>query len=201
MSRGRPKSKSSDLLIEKFELFRDDIIQNEKVVPPSSEIWKNFGLKDITNKAIYSAALRWFDKQCDSKDKEYLQCEPEISMEISLVSKDDSSLNSTEEKEISAKKFSIVLSNDVWKTIEPCSTQYRRKIDETHKSGVRTYYILQPGVWSNVIADKIADSRADIICNFTFERSKVYQNGEFYVDITAKCATCKAVLHGKNWRF
>ncbi len=194
MSRGRPKSEKSDILEQLFESQQDQIILNDKVVPPKTEIWSGF-MQYGNPKAIYTAALRWW-KERSHVNQETILDDTKGSMEISLESKNDSSLNSSGENIPSTKKFSVVLSNEVWKTIEPCQTVYRRKLDGTHKSGIRSYYTMKAGVWTNVLSDHIADCRANIICNWSFGRAKVYLSGEVYVDITAKCATCKAVLHG-----
>lgn len=125
MSRGRPKSKLNDFLFEKFELFRNEIIQNEKIVSPSANIWSQFDLGNhyMTSKAVYSSALRWFSKQCENITKDNLECEQEMSIEMSsFVSKQDSPLNSSTENESSITKFSITLSHEVWKTIKPVQT-------------------------------------------------------------------------------
>lgn len=195
MPRGRPKSEKSDILEELFESKQNELILNNKVLPPTTAIWCEFNSYGNA-KAIYTAALRWWKHR--TTPSEINQNDTNASMEISLESKDESStsLNSSAENEILTKKFSIVLSNEIWKTIEPCQTEYRRKINNTHKSGVRSYYVMKPGVWTNVISDRIADSRANIICNWSFDRAKVYLSSDVYVDITASCATCKAVLHG-----
>lgn len=196
MSRGRPKSEKKDILEQLFELKQEQIILNNKVVPPKSEIWNDF-VEYGNIKAIYTTALGWWKEKLNVTEESTVNDanDTRVSKEISLESRNDSSLNSSGETIASTKKVSIVLSNDVWKTIEPCQTVYRRKIDNTRKSGMRQYYIMKAGVWTNVLSDRIADSRANIICNWSFGRAKVYVSGEVYVDITASCVTCKAVLH------
>lgn len=55
---------------------------------------------------------------------------------------------------------------------------------------------LKKGVWTNVILEKIAKHRKNLICNWSFNPSKVYVSGKFYVVITAKCINCSASLRG-----
>lgn len=199
MPRGRPKSEKAEMLEDLFDLNVNQIITNNKVLPATTEIWEKF-VTYGNAKTVYTAALRWWREKKEKIEHSIIQPDDtKVSMEISLDSRDEAStsLNSSSEVAVpTAKKFTIVLSNEVWKTIEPCQTVYRRKIDGTHKSGLRQYYVLKPGVWTNVLSDRIADSRANIICNWSFTRAKVYMNSDVYVDVIANCATCKAVLHG-----
>lgn len=67
---------------------------------------------------------------------------------------------------------------------------------ETHRENARSYPQLQPGVWTNVLVDHIADHRIKNPCTWSFIRSKVTPDGEKYVKIAAKCTTCEAILFG-----
>ena len=127
MSRGRPKSEKISILEQVFDSRQSEIIVNNKILPPKSEIWCEFNSYG-NEKSIYTAAaLRWWRERSQACQE---TTQNEMSMEISLESKDHSSLcfNSSVESEASIKKFTVVLSNEVWKTIEPCQELYRRKI-------------------------------------------------------------------------
>lgn len=65
MSFGRPEEKETKDLEELFPEYEEQIVQNGRVVPPKSEIWSRIRTKhsiEKTNKAIYTAALRWLPK-------------------------------------------------------------------------------------------------------------------------------------------
>lgn len=83
--------------------------------------------------------------------------------------------------------------SEVWKTIKPVQTKYRRNDRATTK---RMYYTLEPGLWTTILVDRISKHRMKIICTWSFKRSKVYLNGEWYIRVFATCTTCKATLNG-----
>lgn len=55
--------------------------------------------------------------------------------------------------------FTIFLSSKVWATIDPIPTKYARRSEGRKYRKVRVYYILQPGVWTNILIDRISRSR------------------------------------------
>lgn len=56
--------------------------------------------------------------------------------------------------------------------------------------------MLKAGLWTNVLIEKIAEHRKNIICTWAFKRGKVYNDGENYITLYANCTTCRAVLIG-----
>lgn len=72
--------------------------------------------------------------------------------------------------------FNIHLSAEVWKSISPVPVSYNRKADRRHKGRTRTFMTLKKGVWTNVILERIAKHRKNLICDWYFNRAKVYVN-------------------------
>jgi len=122
------KSRTFRHLITLFESNEENLVENDKVLPPTSAVWSGF--TSYGQGQAYTAALRWWSEKPDT-NKGFHQNDTKASMEISMNSKDDSTTSSNATEEILTIKFSIVISNEVWKTIEPCQTVYRRKIDKT----------------------------------------------------------------------
>lgn len=83
--------------------------------------------------------------------------------------------------------FSLVLSNDVWKTIKPTKRTYSN----------RKYILLQPGKWTHIFALKIWEQKK-IPCAFTFKYAKIFKSIEskYYVRFVGLCTECKAKLSG-----
>lgn len=77
-------------------------------------------------------------------------------------------------------KFNIQFSSKQWNTIKPIEVSYVRKHKASHKSGVRKYRSLQPGLWTEVFSKEIA-KRKDIPCEFIFKNNKCYSTGETFV--------------------
>lgn len=196
---GRPKSDHSVYLQELFIFRQNEIFSNGQIVPPSHKVWtllKNDLTRKsytITEKAIYSAALRWHNS---TKNVVLPQAEPVNEFEISVNSTSSNSLNSSDDasKNSQVLKCTIKLEHSVWKTIEPTEATYLRK--DTLK-GVRKYAVLQPGVWSNVIADAIAKQLLTP-CTWAFKTNKCYTDR---ITFSAKCTTCSSNLFGSIDQF
>lgn len=125
-----------------------------------------------------------FDDYCDNVS---IEIEQDDSVNNSVIS------NSSVFGRIN---FNFHLSADVWETISPIPKRYERKQNKYYKGNGREYYVLKPGVWTNVFINKISDHRKNIICNIVFERNKVYVSGAFYVIVTGSCKNCGASLTG-----
>lgn len=94
-----------------------------------------------------------------------------------------------------AKNFRIQISAKVWRTIAPVNVDNKRNHEGSHKTGVRKYLTLQPGLWTNVFSNEIAKHK-DIPCSWVFKRNKCYLSGEKFLLFEAKCKTCSATLVG-----
>lgn len=205
---GRKRNVEFDVLKNIFEENKDKIIdERKKVAKPSNSIWKEIYEqvdRKTTQKAIYNDALRWYEKKTGKTDDEHdnLSDESDISIRRSdtrSVSSDSfGNYSSSEGDEIHDKdiRFSISLSLEVWRTIEPVPFEQKRN-ESTHKTKSRVYLQLTPGLWTNVLIEKISQHRIKNPCTWSFKRAKVLMEGSVYIKISAKCKTCGALLIGK----
>lgn len=193
---GRPVSETSLFLVNLFRLNVQRFIKETKVLPPKDGVWMWFRKKlknsdfNMNEKAIYSAASRWWRQQ-NERDKTP-PVEPVNDFEMTATS--ENSLNSSNEVNPQVIKCSIKLEYKKWKTIEPVEVKYQR--NDTLK-GVRTYVVMQPGVWSNVVVDEIS-KKNDMPCGWSFKTNKCYSNKATF---RAVCTTCSAILCGTIDRF
>lgn len=94
-----------------------------------------------------------------------------------------------------AKKIKVQISGKVWRTIAPVEVDNKRKRKGSHKTGVRKYLTLEPGLWTNIFSNEIA-KHDDIPCSWIFKRNKCYLSGDKFLVFEAKCNTCSATLVG-----
>lgn len=201
---GRPKAKATFDLENKSEIDKDTFLSSDgKLLPPKHETWATFRTKHNVNKsekAIYTAAAKWLKEKKNPIIAEENN-EKNISVETTLDSDksasevdDDSSENDCTEKKC-AKNITIKISSKVWNTIKPKEIKCDRKKEGSHKTGIRKYITLEPGLWTNVFASEIS-KHDEIPCSWSFKRNKCYLSGEKYLEFEAKCNTCRAVLVG-----
>lgn len=81
----------------------------------------------------------------------------------------------------------------MWTTVSPVEKDYARKRDN---GKVRTYVVMPPGAWTNVIADAVTKKRSDIPCGWTFTNNRCYYSGKEYLTIRGRCNICSAILRG-----
>lgn len=209
---GRKRQVPLPVLHKLFQQYKSSIIDDrKKVVFPSDSIWRVLWKKTEINekvscKAIYNAALKWWENNKDSADKsaqESVESAEEIenilndSVEIEPPNENDESFSSIDETvKSNGQKFSITLDYDVWETIQPVAKTYKRS-ESTHKSKIKTYYKLAPGLWTTVLVERIASHRIKNPCTWSFKGNKVYPNGEKYIKVNAHCTTCNAILVGE----
>lgn len=75
---GRKRNLSLEVLYELFDVNERTIVRGNKVVEPSHAIWKEIHEsvgKKTTLKAIYTDALRWFEKNRAQENEERNECE------------------------------------------------------------------------------------------------------------------------------
>lgn len=199
---GRKRRVSLDTLYKKFDENEEKIVCENKVVAPKNPIWDTIYLqvgRKSTPKAIYTDALNWYKgRKAEIVDESSEENDiSDISIEMDpAIDSDESYVSDDERAHANDINFTITLSYDVWNTIKPVPTENRRK-DKTHKTNVRIYYTLPPGVWSNILIDRIAQHRIKNPCTWSFKRAKVYQSGKKYISLSAKCTTCDASLIGQ----
>lgn len=196
---GRPQSVDLQDLHNLFESYRAQIVTPEnKIIGKNEKIWNNIKqqcTQKRSTQAIFIAANRWWKavKKDDSMSSE--NNEPNISIETSRELNESFSSNEDNSAARSIETtFSIWIAAKIWLNIRPVECEYKRKPDALHKTGVRKYISLKPGLWTNVIAEKISEKREDLPCSWNFKRNKCYESGNKYVQIDGSCAVCKAVL-------
>lgn len=189
-----------------FEENRSDIVKENKIVSIKKyePVWNRIRNDDRINKAmtagaLYTEALKWYkeisnietipDKTIEKKIKDISL---ELSQSESASADSDTDFNENESVDFC---FSFKLTHEIWQTIQPVQKQYERR-DKTHKKQLRTYHVLEPGLWTNVLIERIAEHRKNIICTWAFKRAKVYVEGENYITLSATCKTCRAYLIG-----
>lgn len=182
-----------------FDSFKDQIVNCNKIVKPSETIWQHISDNIFTKsnpKSIYSAALRWFS-ECKYENSDNIDNDDDCD-NVSIEMNCDQSINDTiiSNSSIPRINFNIHLSAEVWKTIAPVPKQYDKLSDRYQKGYGRQYMVLNPGVWTTVLQEKISQHRKNIICNIAFKRNKVYVTGTFFVTVTGKCINCNATLSG-----
>lgn len=194
---GRPLLHKTLALQRLFELYNSELVVDGKVVSPKSQIWKEICRKisetfpKTTEKAVYTAALKWWNAV---KTQSVSQSSFE-NLDISIMEKSTDSvesINSIDKVRQTLVKFKIELSAKVWDTISPVERLYARK----SVKGVRSYKVLKPGVWTNVILDEITKKRPHIQCVWTFENNRCYNSGEDFLRLQAKCKVCSAIMCG-----
>lgn len=206
MPPGRPKSGAASALEDLFKTHVDQFVSNGNVLPPTDKIWSVLRGKcseKKTEKAIYTAALRWYKKtsevpesQNDSGEISEKNVSFETSLETSDTTLDESNTSDNRSQRKNAKKIKIKISPKVWRTIAPEENTSKRKRKGSHKTGVRKYITLAPGLWTNVFAHEIS-KHDDIPCSWVFKRNKCYLSGKKYLVFEAKCNACSASLIGE----
>lgn len=178
MSSGRPKGEEADKLEKLFEINIDQFVQDGKVLPPKNCLWSVLRAQcqdKKTEKAVYAAALKWFNKRNVFKEigseNEYDNNESsvkDISIETSLEKSTDTTFDKSTDTTFdtsntsndsgskkNSKKFAIKILPKIWRTIAPKETLLKRKREGSHNTGVRKYVYLEPGLWTNVVANEI----------------------------------------------
>lgn len=154
MSVGRPKDKFSCELEYLFQNNLAKILCDAKILPPKNEIWSI--LRDMcsvkkTGKAIYTAALKWF-KNINKLEKNNIDEDniKNMSFETSLDESSETTLNASNDDSLKnnkdSKNLKIQISSKVWRTIAPIELTQIRKNEGSHRTGVRKYFTLQPGL-------------------------------------------------------
>lgn len=78
---------------------------------------------------------------------------------------------------------------DEWKVIQPREKTYMEK------NGPKTYKILSPYEWSNVIQDHFF-LHTRLACCLVFKKARVSFNGLIFLSIRGRCSTCNSIFDG-----
>lgn len=197
---GRPQSLRTVAIHKLLDMYESEVVNEKKIAGPSAAIWTTlYEILDKNHrpsnpKAIYTAALKWLQSKTTPIEND--SCVYEGNIVSILETTDDSHKTDDNINEIETQfpmiKFSIELSYKVWETISPIKKNYGRK----RQGCVRSYFVLKPGVWTNVILDAVTKKRREIPCAWSFKTNKCYYSGNEFLTIRAKCNTCSAILCG-----
>lgn len=206
MPPGRPKSEAASELEDIFKIHVDKFVSDGDVLPPTDKIWSVLRDKcshKKTDKAIYTAALRWYketseasENQNDSGENIERNVSFETSLETSDTTLNESNTSNNHSPKKNGKKIKIQISPKVWRTIAPAENTSKRKRKGSHRTGVRKYITLAPGLWTTVFAHEIS-KHDDIPCSWVFKRNKCYLSGKNYLVFRAKCNVCSAFFVGE----
>lgn len=206
MSVGRPKDKETHELENLLKIHSDQFVSDGRILPPKNAIWTVLRDKcsvKKTEKAIYTAALKWYRNTSEgNKNKNDIDENNvnNVSIETTLNDSSDKTLDTSNTSndcnpKKDSKKITIQISQKVWRTIAPKEMSYTRKPEGSHKTGVRKYISLEPGLWTNIFANEIS-KHDDIPCSWVFKRNKCYLSGDKFLEFGGKCNTCSAILVG-----
>lgn len=195
-----PKRKFPLKNLEKlFHTYEEDIVcEDGKVLRPGDPFWTELKKKysiPMKEKNIYTDAWKWNNnrKNIENNKSDKSEFENTFEEEVELNSSKSFTDDSIHKK--SDLKFSIKLSSELWKLIEPVPRSYHRRANKKNKSGIRVYSVLKPGVWSSVIVEiYYAEHPKNIICDWSFKRARVSPDGKYYVFINAECINCHSQL-------
>lgn len=197
---GRKAKFSKEQKTLMFENEIEVLVRDNKVRVPSDKIWADMKWKyelraDITEKAIYTAALEFYKAKGVIQNENYL--DSEVNLNGSNKSNEsidpDESFEKPQQSQQHVLRFKITLSAKSWSYIKPEREEYHRN---STTDQVRKYYVLKRGSWTCALAEQIAQKRKDIPCRWSFKRGKVYNSGEFYIKVCGSCITCNATLTG-----
>lgn len=87
------------------------------------------------------------------------------------------------------KCFTITFSVEEWKIIQPCPLVYMEK------SGFRTYEVLTPCVWTNIIQDHFF-LHTRLPCALAFKNNRKGSSGKYLLTINGRCSECSSNFIG-----
>lgn len=135
------------------------IDENGKILSPSHDVFKNISNhmhslgSPITPKHVYTII-----NTNRNGMKDYVMRMFNINKSAEMnKSVDDNTFdlsNASNVSNIQNVTFSLVLSNDVWKTVKPTKKTYCN----------RKYVLLQPGKWTHIFASKIWEQKKNSVC-------------------------------------
>lgn len=198
------KNKLIDIFLRnESALIRD----NGQIIPPRDKIWSTIKRQHqipSSEKAIYTDCLKWNNDRKKNQKEVSREIssdsdafyEEELDSSLNELSLNDSDYADYTELVASKSKFFITISSETWKIIQPVPRNYSRAANQSHHRGKRVYYVLKPGAWTSLLAEKIAEHPKKIVCDWSFKRAKVSSSGKHYIGILGKCVTCESTLVG-----
>jgi len=86
-------------------------------------------------------------------------------------------------------KFDITFSVEEWEAIQPREKLYQEK------RGPKTYKIMTPYEWSNVVQDHFF-LHTKLPCSLTFKKANVTSYGIVYLSLVGRCSDCGSIFKG-----
>jgi len=177
-----------DALVNKKHLL---FIDNE-LKPISDKLWTEISLdlgSKITPNSLYISV---YQNRHGWKNHLYDLCGITTLCQTSSFNKtcDTSSSSSTEFNKNTVFFFTIPY--QLFSSIMPCTTRYKKK------GSSRSYNILKPYAWADVINDAFI-KKHKLPCNFLYKRAKVSidpSNTKHYITFQGKCKDCGENLFG-----
>lgn len=100
-----------------------------------------------------------------------------------------SSMDESNDEDESNLIFEITLSADEWKAIHPRDKTY------FEKHGPKTYKILSPYEWTNIIHEHFF-LHTRLPCCLVFKKAKLSLYGMVFLSIRGRCSTCGSIFDG-----
>lgn len=98
----------------------------------------------------------------------------------------DESISCSEKENL---KFDITFSVEEWEVIQPREKLYQEK------RGPKTYKIMTPYEWSNVVQDHFF-LHTRLPCSLTFKKANVKSYGIVYLSLVGRCSDCGSMFKG-----
>lgn len=98
----------------------------------------------------------------------------------------DENINCSENENL---KFDITFSVEEWEVIKPQEKIYQGK------RGAKTFTILTPYEWSNVVQDHFF-LHTRLPCSITFKKANVTLYGIEYISLVGRCPDCGSIFKG-----
>lgn len=99
-----------------------------------------------------------------------------------FISDSDESLSDLSNKS-KEKCFTITFSVEDWKIIQP------RLLEYMEKNGPRTYELLTPHVWTNIVQDHFF-LHTRLPCALAFKKNRTSSSGKYFLTVNGRCNEC-----------
>lgn len=189
MKRGRKPTVSNDEISSVLKDYKDEIIINNRLIVPSSSVWKT--LIENNNWNIHPKALwtrihkfsPYFDNFFNNK-KQHIH----TTLVDNDSNPDTSDLNSSSDQESQNDDsliYTVFISAEQWKIMQ-------------RDDGIKNK--LKPGFWTNTLADAIYD-QLKFNCAWSFKSHEVpiNKNSAYFFHFTAICTDtkCRTKIRGE----
>lgn len=189
MKRGRKPTVSNDDISSALKDNKDEIIINNKLIVPSSSLWKTLIENNNWNihpKALWTRIHKFspnFDDFFNNK-KRHIQT-TSYNDDSDPATSDLNSSSDQESQNDDSLVHTVFISAEQWKIMQ-------RDDDIKNK--------LKPGIWTNTLADAIYDQlRFNCAWSFKSHEVPINENSAYFFHFTAICtdSNCLTKIHGE----